>query len=117
MRLFWVFLVASFAVTLTTSLSAQTHECRARVEHVGNVIQGSRVYSHWRIGHSPWRWATISFRYQLTYVDEDNKEGKISGRFRDLIRGIDEDYVKLKNVRGRPARIIRTSIHELTCTQ
>lgn len=110
-----VLLVAALSMTLLTALAAKADECEARVVHERNVVQGKRVYSHWRIGHTPWRWATISFRYQLTYVDENNKEGKVDGRFRQLISGGDEDYVKLKNLRRRPAQITRTKISEISC--
>ncbi|MGI9499377.1 MAG: hypothetical protein ACR2P3_05035, partial [Geminicoccaceae bacterium] len=109
MRLPAVF-VMSVMLLLTGSLTAHADECEARVQPAGTVIKGSKIYTHWLVGHDPWRWATVSFRYDLTYVDEDNKEAKLAGRFRRLIRSAEEEYTELKNVRRRPARVLRTRI-------
>lgn len=102
-------LMTSFAWT------AEAQACEARVLHTGNVVQGKRIYSHWLIGHSPSRWATVSFRYRVTYIDEANEEGRIEGRFEQLISGREEEYVELKNLRQRPATITRTEISDITC--
>lgn len=110
-----ILLVLPFVMALMEPASAKADECDARILHVGNVVQGSRVYSHWRIGHTPWRWATVSFRYQLTYVDEDNRESRVDGRFRQLIRGGEEEYVELKNLRRHPSHITRTKFSDLSC--
>lgn len=112
-----VLLVAPLLMALMTPLAAEADECDARVLHVGNVVQGKKVYSHWRIGHTPWRWATVSFRYQLTYIDENNREGRVDGRFRQLISGGEEEYVELKNLRRLPAQITRTKFSDLSCEQ
>ncbi|MEZ5932144.1 MAG: hypothetical protein R3F54_09360 [Alphaproteobacteria bacterium] len=109
-------LMASLALAFLFPTMAGAEECKARIEHTGNVLQGSRVYSHWLIAHTPKRWATVSFRYRLTYLDEANKEGKIEGRFRQLIRGREEEYVELKNLRSRPAMVTKTEISDIACS-
>ena len=97
------------------ALPVRAEPCRARVEHVGNVVQGNRVYSHWLIGHTPLRWATVSFRYRFTYLGDDNKEATAEGSFRQLIRGVEEEYVELKNLRAHPAFVTKTKIIDLSC--
>lgn len=110
-----IFLVAPFLILFLMPHTAQAEQCNARVVHAGNVIQGKKIYTHFTVGHSPWRWATVSFRYKLTYVDEDNEEGTIEGRFRDIITAGDEEYVKLKNVRRLPSHVSRTTISDISC--
>lgn len=110
-------LTAPFMLVLIASVPAPAYAdtCDARIEHTGNAIQGSRVYSNWRIGHTPWRWATVSFRYQLTYIDENNEEARVDGRFREHISGREDTYVKLKNLRSRPTHVTQTKITDIAC--
>ena len=100
---------------LTHAQPAAAQECDAQIEHAGNVLQGSRVYAHWLISHAPLRWATVSFHYRLTYLDENNRETGAEGRFRQLISGREEEYVELKNLRHHPNAITRTEITDITC--
>jgi hypothetical protein len=107
--------LASLALTFLAAAPADAEDCEVRIEHAGNVLQGSRVYSHWLIGHTPLRWATVSFRYRLTMIDEADKKSEVEGRFRQLIRGREEEYVELRNLRIRPALVTRTEVSDITC--
>lgn len=105
-------LIMSSPVNIT---AAHADECTARVEHAGTTILGSKIYTYWRLGHRPWRWATVSFRYRLKYVDENNKEKSMEGEFRRIVSGEEEKYTELKNARNHPLRVILTDYSDLKC--
>jgi hypothetical protein len=111
-----VILISIITIFLCTSnVNAQTSECEARIQHDGTRIQKNKIYSRWIIGHDPWRWATVSFRYRIVYIDEDNKERSIRGAFRQLIMGKDDIYTELKNTRHRPAFVTLSEYSDLSC--
>ncbi|NJO38179.1 MAG: hypothetical protein HC871_11915 [Rhizobiales bacterium] len=107
--------MASLALALLAPALADAEECKVRIEHAGNVLQGNRVYSHWLIGHTPRRWATVSFRYRLTVLDDADKKSEVDGRFRQLISGREEEYIELKSLRSRAALVTRTEVSDITC--
>lgn len=116
MRLFSrLFLLILAMILLVDITAAHADECTARLEHDGTTIQGSKIYTYWRLGHRPWRWATVSFRYHLIYVDENNKERSLEGVFRKIVASDDEKYREVKNARDHPVRVISTKYSELTC--
>lgn len=90
-------------------------QCTARVEHDGTLIQGSKIYTYWLLGHRPWRWATVSFRYKITYIDEANKERSLEGVFREIVSSDEEKYTEVKNARGRPVGVTLVKYSSLTC--
>jgi hypothetical protein len=110
--------VSSLVVLLhMAAMSAQAEECKVRVYAAGTTIQQNKIYSKWIIGHDPWRWATISFRYRLGYIDESNKQRSIEGSFRQHITGRDETYTELKNTRHYPTNITSAEYSDLTCAR
>ncbi len=111
-------LISSLVVlSYMAAMSAQAEECKVRIYAAGTAIQQNKIYSKWIIGHDPWRWATISFRYRIGYIDENNEQRSIEGSFRQHIMGRDETYTELKNARHRPANITATEYSDLTCAR
>ena len=110
-----IFTLSLIAVLSTANINAYADECTARIIHDGTMIKGNKLYSKWIIGHNPWRWATVSFRYRIEYVDESNEERYIDGFFSQLITGKEDNYKEIKNTRHHPARIILTKYSDLNC--
>lgn len=115
MQISRIFALSLMAMLSTANINAHADECKARVIHDGTLIKGNKLYSNWIIGHDPWRWANVSFRYRIAYIDEDNKERYIDGFFSELITGKDDKYKKQRNTRYHPARVILTKYRDLTC--
>jgi hypothetical protein len=111
-------LVSSLVVLLhIVATNAQAEECKVRVHAAGTAIQQNKIYSKWIISHYPWRWATISFRYRIGYIDESNEQRSIVGSFRQHITGREETYTELKNTRHHPTNITSAEYSDLTCAR
>lgn len=110
-----IFALSLMAVLSTANINAHADECKARIVHDGTMIKGNKLYSYWIVGHDPWRWATVSFRYRIEYVDENNEERHIDGFFSQHITGEEYKYKELKNTRHHPARVTLTKYSDLNC--